>query len=191
MINLKQVSACLITKESTYPVEIWESVLSAGFGEILILTNSDSPHRKHELFTKAKFDLLYTQDDDAICPIEELRKLSDPVNINLATKQFHFDKYNSLRTAVGFGWGCFFPKLILASLKLYTDKYGEDEVFKREAERILMCLNYPQNRFVLPIQDLPSAFAPDRLSNQAGHYDYIDIVETRCKTIIPLSETSS
>lgn len=180
MINLRIVSACLITKEVTYPAIILERLLKFEFGEILILTNCDSPYRKHELFAKAKYDLLYCQDDDAICPIAELANLADPEKINLATKPAHLEFYKNMKTAVGFGWGAIFPKKILASLKRYTSVYGEDHVFKRETERILMCLNFPQNRFVLPIADLPSALASDRLSMQPGHYNYIPLVEQRC-----------
>ncbi len=187
MIDPSKISACFITKDSVYPKVIIDHISKFPFGEVLILTHSDSPHRKHELFQKAKFDLLYYNDDDAMCPIDQLLELSDPEKINLTTKERHFEAYKDYRTAVGFGWGCIFPKSILGSLKLYTDVYGEDEVYKRETERILMCLNFPQNRLVLPIIDLPSATAPDRLSMQPGHYSYIQTVEDRCKTLIPLS----
>lgn len=184
MIDITQVTACLVSKDHPYPKEVLDHVSSFPFAQIIVMTESDSPHRKHDLFAMAKTELLYCQDDDAIAPIQELAELSDPTTINLATKQGHYDAYKDKRTAVGFGWGCFFPRSILASLKAYTDVYGEDQVYKRETERILMCLNYPQNRFVLPIRDLPSAMAPDRLSMQPGHYDYIPLVEERCAEII-------
>ena len=183
-MNLKNVSCCLITKDSTYPREIMPSILQAGFGEILILANCDSPHRKHELFAKAKHDILYYQDDDAICPIPELAKEADPTMITLAIKPAHFEMYKDKRLSMGIGWGALFPKKLLQSLKKYTDKYGEDEIYKRETERILTYLNYPQKRLILPIIDLPSAFAPDRLSMQPGHYDYIPMVEARCITLL-------
>lgn len=182
MIDLKHVSACLITKDPTYPREILSQLTQFPFGEILILTNCDSPHRKHELFAKAKHDMLYYQDDDAICPIKELAELSDPKIINCAMKEFHVNKYRTSKIAL-LGWGSFFDKKFLKELKRYTDVYGEDEVYKRETERILTHLNYPQNRFILPIYDLPSAFADDRLSMQPGHYDYIKIVEDRCENL--------
>lgn len=184
MIDLKNVSACLITKDSTYPKEILNQLIEFPFGEILILTNCDSPHRKHELFQKAKYDLIYYQDDDAICPIKELAELSDANTINVAMKQGHFDAYKNTRMTMGLGWGSILPKKCLDVLKLYSTKYGEDFIYKRETERILTYLNYPQNRLVLPIVDLPSAMAPDRLSMQPNHYNYINTVEERCKTLI-------
>lgn len=183
MLDPKEISLCLITKDPVYPPEIILEVTTYKFGEILILTNCDSPHRKHELFAKTKYDTIAYQDDDAICPWLDLLKYSDPTKINIAFKPQHFEAYKDRRLAVGFGWGAIFPKHLLQSLKRYTDVYGEDEVYKRETERILTYLNWPQNRMVLPITDLPSATAPDRLSMQPKHYDYIPIVEEKCRVL--------
>lgn len=184
MLNLKDVSCCLITKDPVYPKEILDRICGMGFGEILILTNSDSPHRKHDLFSKTKHDWVFYQDDDAICPIEELLPYVEDGKITQAIKQAHFDAYKNKRLSVGLGWGAFFQKKLLTSLDKYKQVYGEDFIFKRETERILTYLNYPQNRIILPIQDLPSAMAPDRLSMQPNHYNYIPIVEERCKDLI-------
>lgn len=184
MLDLKDVSCCLITKDPTYPLEILRHLQQFPFGEILVLTHSDSPYRKHELFAKAKHDTLYYQDDDAICPVKELAELSQLDIINLAIKEEHFEQYKHTRMTMGLGWGSLFPKHLLDSLKAYTDVYGEDEVYKRETERIFTYLNFPQNRLVLPITDLPSAYAEDRLWRQPVHYNNIAVVEKRCDKIL-------
>ena len=183
-VDLRKVSCCLNTKDGEYPAEILEHLKSFNFGEIIIQTNSDSPHGKYKAFEKAKFDLIYYQDDDAICPVAQLATYSDPEMINVAMKPSHFEGYKNTRMTMGLGWGSIFPKKLLDSLSKYTDRYGEDEVFMRETERILTYLNYPQNRFTFPIIDLPSATAPDRLYRQPKHYDFIPIVEQRCKDLI-------
>lgn len=184
MIDLKEVSCCLITKDATYPIEILDHISQFPFGEILILTHSDSPFRKHELFKKAKYETIYYQDDDAICPISDLVALSQPNIINVAMKQGHFDLHKNNRATMGLGWGAIFAKKLLDVLKLYTDIHGKDEVYKRETERIFTYLSFPQNRLVLPIQDLPSAYAPDRLWRQPIHVDYKNLAEQRCEDII-------
>lgn len=184
IIDLSQVSLCLNTKDSVYPQEILNHIKQFNFGEVLIRTNSDSPHCKYELFEKAKFDLIAYQDDDAICPWKELSEKSNSDMINVAMKQHHYETYQDHRLTMGLGWGSIFPKSILGSLKKYTDVYGEDEIYKRETERILTYLNYPQNRLVLPIIDLPSAYAEDRLWRQPRHYDNIEVVEKRCVTLL-------
>lgn len=183
MINPQEVSACLITKDPVYPRDVLNEVCKIPFGEILVLTNCDSPHRKHELFAKAKYDTLYYQDDDSICPIRELLELANPGIITCAMKPFHLEKYKDSRIAL-LGWGSLFEKKVLLELHRYTDKYGEDHVFKRETERILTYFNFPQRRLNLPIYDLQSAFAPDRLSMQPGHYDFIPLVENRCSKLV-------
>lgn len=104
--------------------------------------------------------------------------------INVAMKESHYESYRYNRATMGLGWGAFFPSRILDTLKEYTDVYGEDEVYKRETERIFTYLNYPQKRLILPIQDLPSAFADDRLWKQPEHQKYKQIAEDRCKQIL-------
>jgi hypothetical protein len=183
-IDLSKVSCCLNTKDSVYPQEILDHLKRYNFGEVLIRTNSDSPHRKYELFEKAKFDTIYYQDDDAICPVDELASVYKPDIINVVMKAGHARMYKDTRMTMGLGWGCLFPKKMLASLKRYTDVYGEDEVYKRETERILTSLNYPQNRIVAPVRDLPSAMASDRLWRDPNHTTSGNLAEERCTEII-------
>ena len=179
MINLSNVSACFITKDPCYPPEIIQNVTKFPFGELLFLTACDSPHRKQELFAKAKNDYLFYQDDDCIAPIELLAQQAKPNIINCAMRTWHIKRYANSRIAL-MGWGSIFPKETIKVLDRYRLRYGEDMLYKRETERIMTYLSFPQNRLDLPIVDLPSATAPDRLSMQPGHYDYIPQVEERC-----------
>jgi hypothetical protein len=182
MIDLRSVSCCLITKDDLYPPEILYHLTRFPFGEFLILTGCDSPHRKQELFEKAKFETLYYQDDDCIAPIAELAESAAPNVITCAMKAQHLRAYARSRIAL-LGWGSFFPRPAIKVLDLYRAEHGEDFLYRRETERIMTYFNFPQNRLELPITDLPSATAPDRLSMQPGHYDYIPLVELRCAAI--------
>lgn len=183
-MDAKLISLCLITKDPIYPPEILNHINQFGFGEILILTNSDSPFRKHELFTKTKFPIIAYEDDDAICPWGELLGLSRANTINVAMKPGHYEAHKDNRATMGLGWGAVFPKTMLQSLKRYTDIYGEDDVYKRETERIFTYLNYPQNRMVLPIYDLPSASDGTRLWQQPHHNQFKQLAEERCQKIL-------
>jgi len=186
MLDPKKISVCLITKDAEYPKEIWDHIAQFDFDEVLVKTMSDSPYRKHELFARAKNDLIFYQDDDAICPIGELLEQSDPTTINVAMKEGHHSAYKDNRATMGLGWGAIFPKKVLEVLKTYTDVYGEDDVFKRETERILTYLSFPQNRLILPIQDLPSAWGDDRLWRQPDHQRFRFMAEERCKDLIKM-----
>jgi len=183
MIDLRQVSCCLITKDADYPPEILAHLTHFPFGERIVFTNCGSPHAKHAAFAKARFDWIYYQDDDAICPVALLAARAQPGIITCAMKPFHLEKYAQSRIAL-LGWGALFEKSKLAVLQKYRDLYPVDELYKRETERIFTYLDYPQQRLDLPIEDLPSAFAPDRLSNQQGHYDYIAEIEARCAPLV-------
>lgn len=183
-IKVNEITACLITRDATYPHQVLESVMQYPFGEIIVLTNCDSPFRKYELFEKAKFDMIYYQDDDAIIPINELLEKAEEGIINLGIKPGHFDLYKDRRLTMGMGWGSIFDRKILQTLRKYTDKYGFDDVFKREAERILTYLNYPQNRVILPVIDTPAANDQNRLWRQSHHHEYVRKVEERCKELI-------
>ena len=183
-MNIKNITACLLTKEKTYPQVILDNVNEYPFKEVLIGTHSPSPYMKHELFKMVKTKYIYYQDDDAIVPIDELLKKSKPNIINVGMKQGHFDAYIGSRSTMGLGWGAIFPKSLLESLHLYTDKYGYDNVYQRETERILTYLNWPQNRIVLDIQDLPSAYAEDRLWRQPDHEVFKALAISRCNNLV-------
>ena len=183
-IDFSKVTCCLITKEKEYPKEILEHLKQFNFGETLILVDSDSPFNKYNLFRGAKNDLIYYQDDDAICPVKELSEQSDPNMINVAMKKEHYEAHKDLRFTMGLGWGAIFPKKVLGSLNEYLKVYGADAVFKRETERILTYLNYPQNRLVLPIKDLPSAYAEDRLWRQPEHEEFKKLAAERCASLV-------
>lgn len=185
MIDPKNVSACFISKDRCYPGSIMTHVQHFGFGEYLILTNCDSPHRKQELFEKAKFDHIYYQDDDCVAPIDRLLPLAEPGKITCAMKPGHLQAYANSQIAL-LGWGSVFPKSAIRVLDYYRAEYGEDDIYRRETERIMTWFNFPQVRLDLPIIDLPSATAPDRLSMQPGHYSYIPVVEERCRKIAAL-----
>jgi hypothetical protein len=182
MLDFKKISLCLITKDPVYPQEILDNISQFPWGEVLILKNSDSVSRRYELAKKAKFETIAFQDDDCICHWNDILALSQPDIINTPLKQGHFDAYkDSISSLVG--WGSVFPKSLLNSLEKYVIIYGEDEVYKRECDRIFTYLNFPQNRLVLPIVDLPSAYAPDRMWRQPNHGQSRLLAEERCKNL--------
>lgn len=184
-IDLSQVSCCLNTKEAVYPQQILDHLSKFGFGEILIKTHSDSPFCKYEMINKAKYDTIYYQDDDAICPVETLVNNYQPDKINVIMKPSHFASYAPLRMTMGLGWGCLFDKKWLSELDKYTKIYGEDDVFKRDTEKLLTEIVGPenQNRIEANVIDLPSALAPGRLSMQPHHYTNMDIIRERVKQL--------
>jgi len=117
-------------------------------------------------------------------PIDKLLYFSKPDIINLGIKEGHYYNYKGSRATMGLGWGSIFPKSLLKSLEKYTNVYGFDDVYQRETERIFTYFNYPQNRIILDIVDLPSAWAEDRLWRQPDHQDYKELALFRCKELL-------
>lgn len=179
-MKINEITACLLTKEETYPQVILDNVNKYPFKEVLIGTNSPSPYLKHELFKRVETEYIFYCDDDAIVPIDKLLEQSRSDIINVGMKQSHFEAYKDSRATMGLGWGAIFPKSLLKSLTKYTDKYGFDGIYQRETERILTYLNFPQNRVVLDIVDLPSAYTEDRLWRQADHELFKELAISRC-----------
>jgi hypothetical protein len=183
-IDLQQVSCCLNTKEHIYPPQILDHIAQFPFGEVLIRTDSDSPYRKYELLERAKFDMIYYQDDDAICAVDDLVKNYKEGMINILMDAPKIEQYKNYRMTMGLGWGSLFNREILMNLKRYTDIYGEDELFRRDTEKILTHLVYPQNRIVSSHQDLPTAMASDRLWRQPNHWTNMQLIIDRCRSLI-------
>lgn len=182
-VDITKVSCCLITKDSVYPPEILDHLLKYPFGEILIRTHCPNSAGKDELFKKAKYDLIYYQDDDAICPVSEIIEQAEPNIITCAMKPGHLEAYKNIRIAC-FGWGSIIPRSTLDKMPLYIEEYGIDDLYLREYDRILTSLNFPQKRIDAPIVDLPSAYAVDRYSTQEGHYNNIPLMEKRCDKLV-------
>lgn len=177
----KNVSAVLITKESVYPERILESVRHIGFGEVIIRTNCTSVSERYDAIAKAKYDIVYIQDDDCIAPIKELLDRYDG-SITCAMTRHHLEFYKDSRICL-LGWGAIFPKDTCLALDMYLDEFGEDYLFEREADRILTYANFPQNRLELPIINLENPDDTTRLSKQPEHYSNLLIIENRLKSI--------
>lgn len=133
MIDRSQISACLVSREPIDP-RILKSL--EGFGEILIGDGKFGPYARYdEAVAKAKFDIIYTQDDDCLVNIDALLELwngSFVANVMPDRLEPCFN-HNTL-----IGWGALFKKeLALTALDRYAQKYGKDYLYCREADRIV------------------------------------------------------
>lgn len=144
-MDLSSVTAVLITREREYPKEINLD----GFGEVLIRTECPSIYERYLTAAKAKNDIIYVQDDDAIVDYAELFTHYDGRLTNAMTEH-HARAYSdpSWGGATLVGWGCFFPKSALAVFDRYIEKYGVDAHLLREADRIFTVMNRPHNTLI-------------------------------------------
>lgn len=174
-----KATAVLITTKADYPPEVLESLLGK-FDEILIETECPSIHRRYQLATKAKNDLIYVQDDDCITNVEALFKAYNGQITNAIT-QHHLDWYKDKGvTLVGFG--AFFPKNMI-DFSEYLDKYPVDSLFLSQTDRVFTYLNRPFNQQLVTIKNLPSATESGRMSTKPDHWSNLERILARCHTL--------
>lgn len=169
------ITGVFITTEKEYPLEIDREF----FDEVLVVTECPSIFTRYLTAQRAKHDIIYVQDDDAIVDYKELFKHYNGQLTNAMTDH-HINWYKDSGITL-VGWGCFFPKTMLKAFGTYIDKYGlDDEHLPREADRIFTYLNQPHNSIVMPHQDVNQV---NRMSNEPRHYDYIREVLEKLKTL--------
>jgi hypothetical protein len=164
MLDRSQVSACLVSREPIDP-RILEAL--EGFGEIIVGDGAFGPYARYEAVAKAKFDIIYTQDDDCLVDIDALLELWDGnflTNVRPERSEPCFD--NSTLT----GWGSLYRKeLVQPALDRYIRKYGMDDLYRREADRIFSGLN-KHILVCVKVDNLPNATGVDRLTDRPDHW---------------------
>src|ERR1035437_2778808 len=151
---MNKITCCLITKLTEYPSLVMERLTCANFfNEILIKTESPSVYERYLLAMKAKNEICYFQDDDALLNYQQLYKHYNRQITNAMPLNFKA-KYDEMGCTL-VGWGCYINKSMLNVFDKYIAKYGEnDEHLLREADRIMTFFNKPFNTIIMPHEDL-------------------------------------
>lgn len=171
-----KATAVLITTEAEYPKGL---VNILDFDEIIIKTKCPNIYERYIQASKARNEIVYVQDDDAIVDYKELFKHYNGQLTNGITERHHNWYKDKGMTLVG--WGCFFPKKDLINMGKYASLYGVDSYLLREADRIFTFLNQPHNTIIMDHQDLPQI---NRMSTtDPKHYEYIKQVLEKLKMI--------
>ena len=176
---MEKISAILITREHQYPEIILERLDLGFFDEILITTECPSVYHRYLTASKAKNDIIYVQDDDCMVNYQVLFNHYDGRITNTMTLPFQ-EKYNDKGCTL-VGWGCYFPKSMLAAFDKYIAKYGMDAHLSREADRIFTSMNQPFNTVIMPHEDLFQT--NDRMGYQSDHYTSMDQALEKVKSI--------
>ncbi len=176
--SLSRVSAILITKEKQYPEEVLKHVESFGFGEIQIHTECDGVYWRFE--KKPRYKDIYVQDDDCTSEIDKIFKAYEGRKITCGSTDHHIQYYSNSRICL-IGHGVFFPWRRVRVLKKYIKKFGFDDDYKIEIDRIFTFLNYPQVRISVSVILLENSYHSNRLSNRKEHAASLRTVENKLK----------
>ena len=141
--------------------------------EVLVMVG-DTPFNRYLGARKAKYEVIYTQDDDCITDLRPLINNYRPgLIVNAMTPQ-HAKNYPGRQTLIGFG--AIFDKGLVHVL----DGWEQDDLFLREADRVFASLN--EHFTVFPeIDILPCASAPNRLWCQPDHIAKRIAIEERIR----------
>ncbi len=166
-----QVSACLISRSPIDPQIMWSL---DGFGEVIVGDGTHGVYGRFEAISQAKFDIVYTQDDDCVVDIPLLLNEWDGHFIS-NMRSNRAAEYAKNMTLIG--WGAMFQKSLISVLDIYTNKWGKDALFKRECDRIFTGLN-KHKTFFIEVENLPNAYE-GRLGNDPRHWEYLAEIKRR------------
>lgn len=183
---MDKVTACLIVyKRQRHLARIVDHLSKFEFiSEIIIRDNSKCEniinYGRYTSALKAENDIIYTQDDD--CIVHNLQEIydkfiSEPTKICHGGTEGYRDVikdniYGDKQMAM-FGWGTFFDRRWIGVLEKYIEKYGKDDCFYRETDRIFSILKGGLHNFVLgDIEHLEGYNGEEALSSQKEHIDF-------------------
>lgn len=178
MIIRSEISACLVSRD---PID--ERILKSleGFGELIIGDGSVGACGRYDAVARAKYDIIYTQDDDCLVNIEALLQLWDGNFVaNMVPTRLEPCFNNNTLT----GWGSLYRKnLVQVAFDKYLKHYPKDALFFLGADRIFSGLS-PHALVCVGLEDLPNALAPNRLCKRPYHYKIRSEIQQRLAVIM-------
>jgi hypothetical protein len=157
---VEQVSAVIVTRGNRDLTYLLEGSLRY-CGEVIVWDNSKEAedakvYGRYLAIQRAKFPLIYTQDDDCEVPVGQIVLEHAPGKLVCNMKPGHHEAYRGTGIAL-VGHGAVFEKS-LVDFSPYFAKFPKDELFLRECDRVFTFLNRERFKWVrLPISDLPHA----------------------------------
>ena len=172
-----RLTAVLVTKGDRDISEVLASL--SGFDELIVWDNSKAP-KDVKVFGRfagamlAQNNDIYIQDDDSIVQWPVLKYLYESYTHipDLCVCNFPIHRrseYAGSNIAL-LGWGTIFRKQLLRVFNPYLLRYGVDELFYRECDRIFSFMCHDFTRFVdVGVNQLDYAFGKDRMGTEERH----------------------
>ena len=147
---------------------------------------------------QAKHDVIYTQDDD--CLVHNLAELHETFRLD-GSRIVHGLKLGHLidnpRNLFGsahmalVGWGALFRREWVDTLDAYIERFGEDELLDRKADRIFsVLLNRRHRPIPAAVTDLAGTDGPEALSVRDDHMRLTAEAIERCLPLLKNGENT-
>ena len=170
------VSAVIVTRGD---VDLTPVLNSIPIDDIVIWNNAERHdmcvYGRYAAIDECKHKYIYTQDDDAICPVLQILShySADGVLANVPDNEHPW-----------LAWGSVFPREApFEAFRRYLEHYPGDELFRRWPDVIFGELALV-GRVDFGHEDLPWATAPNRMYHQPDHYTSQQEVRDRCQKIL-------
>jgi hypothetical protein len=148
--------------------------------ELIIVRGHGGVWERWEAILAAKHEVVYTQDDDAIVDLEAmigaigsdanlLREYLEPWRPDSLWCNMPGWKRGEYQDGTALvGWGAFVTnRLVAEALARYRRHFDDDELFRRESDRVITGLSNLELVDV-PFQHAPWAHGPGRMCSRAG-----------------------
>jgi hypothetical protein len=136
--------------------------------EIMVIFSDIGPHRRYSEAKKAKNSTIYVQDDDCLIKnLQEIYDNYDKKHVTLGMEKYRWPIYENEQSKM-VGWGTFFEKDWVKRMKPYLDEYGEDDIYKRESDRIFTYFN-PTKMVLAKVNNFPTATDSGAMCVQEEH----------------------
>jgi hypothetical protein len=165
------VSAVIVTRGD---VDLGPILDSIPIDDIVVWNNAEkdlSVYGRYAAIDQCRHAFIYTQDDDAICPVLPLLSHynGDGVLANVPDGERPW-----------LGWGSIFPRdAPFQAFRYYLERYPYDELFRRWADVVFAELALV-SRVDFGHVDMPWATAQNRMAYQPDHYTTQEEVRERC-----------
>lgn len=138
----------------------------------IVIERGDTVHNRYEGVRKARYPVVFTQDDDVIPDVGPILASYRPGIVVNAMTAKGGRNYSGAETLVGYG--AVFDKRLVEVL----NGWERDELFLRECDRVFTSLN--KHHTIYPgLSISPCARGPNRLYKQSGHSDSVKRMRER------------
>ena len=177
------ISAVLVTKGD---VDMAPLLSTLPFDDIVVWDNSKREDLKvlgrYAAVKEAKYSTIYTQDDDCIVDAAMVAESYEAGRVVCNMPLAKRDEYRTLAPGIALvGWGSCFDVECVGVLDRYMERYGIDELFKRECDRVFTALN-SITMIDVPFRHLPTAFG-GRMGDEGRHLEDLAEIQRRIATL--------
>jgi hypothetical protein len=182
-----KVSAVIVSRIDHPIGEVIDSI-APHVEEIIVVRGHDGVWERWEAIARAKCDVVYMQDDDAIVDVPAVLAAYEPGKVTCNMPEDHRRDYPDGIALVG--WGCVFgQRMPISPFERYQTWAARsmpaadgDAVFLRETDRIVTSLS-PLKLIDVPIRHLPHAHGEDRMGREQRHGDDLREIRRRIYAI--------